>query len=176
MRYAPLPAEQQQIAVWALENTVDILREPGRISWNGRWLDVLREADRNGFHPQMPRYGFGDSTSIDLIEKVVAATHDSGAVRHGAECFNFYFPQELDAEYLVVWEGFDDRPWTYKSASGLREFLAERIDEGYTFPLNPVWPIRDEGWYAIFEQLRNSTGVAREAFQAWYPPGSGISE
>ena len=26
-----------------------------------------------------------------------------GAVRHGAECFNFYFPQELDPEFLVVW-------------------------------------------------------------------------
>ena len=31
---------------------------------------------------------------------------EAGAVRHGAECFNFYFPQELDREYLVIYEGF----------------------------------------------------------------------
>merc|ERR1712194_117330 len=54
--------------------------------------------------------------------------------------------------------------------------LYERIDEGFAFPLNPVWPVRDAGWYDMYERLRNSTGVAQEAFQAWYPPGSGLPE
>ena len=53
----------------------------------------------------LPKYGFGDATSYRLCGDAVKATLSSGAVRHGAECFNFYFPQELDDEYLVVWEG-----------------------------------------------------------------------
>ena len=41
---------------------------------------------------------------------------ECGAVRHGAECFNFYFPQELDPDFLIVWDGFaneppDNPPW-----------------------------------------------------------------
>ena len=28
-------------------------------------------------------------------------------MRHAAECFNYYFPQELDEEFLVLWHGFD---------------------------------------------------------------------
>ncbi|CAE7798201.1 PKAR, partial [Symbiodinium sp. KB8] len=49
--------------------------------------------------------------------KVIEATKFSGAVRHGAECFNFYFPQELDSEYLIIWDGFDGKPWAYRDAS-----------------------------------------------------------
>ena len=40
-----------------------------------------------------------------MVAKVVDATISCGAVRHGAECFNFYFPQDLDDEFLVVWDG-----------------------------------------------------------------------
>ena len=69
-----------------------------------RWLNVLKEEARNGFHPELPKYGFGDPTSYGLIGAIVDAMSVCGAVRHGAECFNFYFPQELDAEFLVVWE------------------------------------------------------------------------
>eukprot|EP00913_Durusdinium_trenchii_P024466 g22968.t1 len=61
-----------------------------------RWLEVLKEAHDEGFHPDIPEYGFGDETSYKLIEGIVEATSESGAVRHGAECFNFYFPQEMD--------------------------------------------------------------------------------
>lgn len=87
-----------------------------------------------------------------------------GAVRHGAECFNFYFPQEprfflgggdashdiadfvrlcmaagrgypaihtwrygsflvvsqeLDSEYLIIWDGFEGKPWSYRNSAGL---------------------------------------------------------
>merc|ERR1712194_550960 len=48
MRYTPLPKDQQEIATWALDRTLDILRHPGHTSWNTRWLNVLRQADRDG--------------------------------------------------------------------------------------------------------------------------------
>ena len=35
-------------------------------------------------------------------------------------------------------EGFDHWP--------VRSFVAE-VHEGYVFPLNPVWPVRDKGWW-----------------------------
>jgi hypothetical protein len=116
----------------------------------------------------VPKYGFGDATSYRLIESVVRATHESGAVRHGSECFNFYFPQELDDDYLVVWEGFDDKPWDYMGEEDLRDFLEERIEEGYSFPMNPVWALRDYGWFDIWDQMSQSEDCRRN-FEAWYP-------
>merc|ERR1712113_322458 len=121
---------------------------------------------------QIPRYGFGDATSYAFIKNVVESTKESGAVRHGAECFNFYFPQELDEDYLVVWEGFDEgKNWEYMSEDEMRAFLIKRVTEGYSFPVNPVWPVRDPGWYEVFEALRNHE-QCKEVIKAWYPPGS----
>ena len=59
----------------------------------------------------------------------------------GAECFNFWFPQELDTEFLVVWGGFlrygSAVPWRYVNQAGLKSFLYGRLEEGFAFPLNP---------------------------------------
>lgn len=177
VRFAAIAPKQQEVALWSLEKTVDILRNPGGISWNSRWLDILREANTSGFHPDIPKYGFGDTTSIRLIEAAIKATVSTGAVRHGAECFNYYFPQELDEEYLVVWEGFEDKPWDYKDEDEMRDFLEERIEEGYNFPLNPVWPLRDRDWYDVFQLLHDSDDPCTQAnFKAWYPPESGITD
>jgi len=174
-RYDTLPENQQELALWSLEQTLEILKNPGTVSWMSRWLEVLREAASTGFHPEVPKYGFGDAKSYHLIQSVIQATLQTGAVRHGAECFNFYFPQELDDEYLIIWEGFEDKPWDYKDEDELKEFLEERIEENYSFPLNPVWPIRNDGWYEIFELLQNSEDPCTQAnVNAWYPPGSGI--
>lgn len=38
----------------------------------------------------------------------------------------------------------------------LREFLLERAKEGFTFPINPVWPVRDVGWYEVLQALRDN--------------------
>ena len=35
----------------------------------------------------------GTTRSSRSLQGIVDATNESGAVRHGAECFNFYFPQ-----------------------------------------------------------------------------------
>jgi hypothetical protein len=56
-------------------------------------LQVITQEASNGFHPVLPKFGFGDPTSYHLIGSAVDATGECGAVRHGAECFNFYFPQ-----------------------------------------------------------------------------------
>ena len=97
MTYEPLPESQADLMLWSLEQARGILSKPGQQSWNSRWLEVLQKANREGFHPTIPQYGFGDPTSYRLVEEVVKATSISGAVRHGAECFNFYFPQEFDS-------------------------------------------------------------------------------
>ena len=55
--------------------------------------------------------------------------------------------ETVDDEFLVVWDGFHDPPWESRSEPELREFLLERVAEGYTFPVNPVWPVRDPGWF-----------------------------
>lgn len=154
MIYEDLAPEQASLASWALDHTLGILESPGNQTWNSRWLEVLRKADEVGFHPEVPKYGFGDATSYRLTSEVVQATIESGAVRHGAECFNFFFPQELDEEYLVVWEKLPDKPWTYLREEPLRQFLLDRANDGFSFPLNPVWPVRDHGWYEIFEVLQ----------------------
>merc|ERR1719491_1834657 len=124
MKYEPLPANQAALAKWSLERAKDVIANPGEESWTTRWLDILQKEAENGFSPPpFPKYGYGDPTSYRLIGDVVAETLSCGAVRHGAECFNFYFPQELDPEYLVVWGGFPDKPWDYMDEKALRTFL-----------------------------------------------------
>jgi len=147
-----LAKDQQEVAAWSLDRSLEILRTPSGLSWCARWLKVLRIANAKGYHPKSPPFGNGDKTSYRLIEEIIATTQDSGAVRHGAECFNFYFPQELDKNYLVLANGIE--PWAYMNEVELREFLLARIKERYTFPLNPVWPVRDEGWYNVYEELK----------------------
>ena len=93
MSYGRMPADQVQLLHWALDHTEEVLKSPDQRGWMARWLEILKVEARKGFHPKLPEFGFGDPTSYGLISKVVGATKVCGAVRHGAECFNFYFPQ-----------------------------------------------------------------------------------
>ena len=95
MTYEPLPESQADLMLWSLEQARGILSKPGQQSWNSRWLEVLQKANREGFHPTIPQYGFGDPTSYRLVEEVVKATSISGAVRHGAECFKLLLPARI---------------------------------------------------------------------------------
>merc|ERR1712100_187998 len=47
--------------------------------------------------------------------------------------------------------------------------------EGFIFPLNPVWPIRDSGWMELLKAFSDNTS-ARNAMAAWFPPSMGIVE
>lgn len=172
-RYAGFPEKQIELIHWSLKHTKRLLEAPDHKGWTSRWLEVLKQEANQGFHPNVPKFGFGDDVSCSLVEDVVHETNACGAVRHGAECFNFYFPQELDQEFLIVWDGFKDPPWRNVSELELRDFLKKRVDDGYTFPFNPVWPIRDSGWYEVVQKLR-ATSEGKATLESWYPAKTGI--
>lgn len=173
-----------------------ILSEPGSSTWTQRWLEVLKgdiasAAQQAAHGPQrhnrasvggtlgdestktvsVPQFGFGDPKSYAIMASMVHRLAASGAVRHGAECFNFWFPQELDSEYLIVWNGWAGVPWRKVPSAELQGFLLARIAEGYAFPLNPKWILCDPGWYTIYEAMVASTD-ARPALDSWLPPHS----
>merc|ERR1712045_540743 len=112
--------------------------------------------------------GFGDPTSIRLIQDVIKATQECGAIRHGSECFNWGLPQEMEDDFLVVWDGFDDKPWRYKTQEQLLEFLLTRCNEGFSFPLHP-------GWDDVYNALENSP-AAQQSQDAWFPKETKIRE
>jgi hypothetical protein len=62
----------------------------------------------------------------------------------------------------------------------LREFLSNRIDDGFTFPLNPKWILCDPGWKELYDMLLQRASDGREdvasSMNIWYPPESGIRE
>jgi hypothetical protein len=116
----------------------------------------VKDAKESGFYCKVPKYGFGDAVSCRFIAEAIEATVETGAIRHGAECFNYLFPQELDDEYLVVWEGFDGKAWEYLEEDELREFLIERAGTGFIFPLNPVWIVRDLYWYDVYQAMNRT--------------------
>ena len=97
------------------------------------------------------------------------------SVRLCAQCFNFWFPQEIDKEFIIIWDGFTDPPWKTVKEDELRKFLFDRAREGFSFPLNPVWPVRDRGWYDILNALQQHSESIQN-FQSWFPPSSGILE
>jgi len=74
---------------------------------------------------------------------------------------------------LIVWDGFKDPPWRNVSELELRDFLKKRVDDGYTFPFNPVWPIQDSGWYEVVQKLR-ATSEGKATLESWYPAKTGI--
>ena len=85
MRYEPTPPEQVELMNWALDHTSKLLGSPDAMGWMARWLAIITQEARNGFHPKLPKYGFGDPTSYGLIGDIVEAMSACGAVRHGAE-------------------------------------------------------------------------------------------
>eukprot|EP00970_Alexandrium_tamarense_P003874 scaffold640_cov180-Alexandrium_tamarense.AAC.8 len=155
---------------WILDNHTD----PD--SWTTRWLEVLKHAARQGFYPKMPRFGFGDPTSYSMIEAAVGRSSKTcGAVRHGPECFNYFFPQDLDEELLVIFPG--NKIWKYVTVKELQSILLQKIKEGYTMPLNPKWVLCDPGWINLFEELIKSDHLSvKKSVDLWFPPKSGLRE
>lgn len=77
---------------------------------------------------------------------------------------------------MIVWENFADKPWRYSNEPDLRVFLLERARDGYSFPLNPVWPVRDVGWHDVLQALRDNSEAQASSLAAWFPPSSGLLE
>jgi len=173
VRCAPLPPDQVALMQWCLERCAAIMGDLHSACWMARWLDLLQRDARSGASPQLPSSGAGDHTTQRIMGEVVEATRATGAVRAGADCFNFYLPQDLEKEFLVVWDGFTSPPWKMLTEPELRQFLLERIKEGYSFPFHPVWAIRDPGWYDVLQELRKA---GSPNIKSWLPPEKGILE
>jgi len=175
----PLPPDQIELVKWTVTNIESVLDQPfSADTWTKRWLEILKQAAIKGFYPKMPRFGFGDPKSYALMGKAVESLQDTGAVRHGAECFNYFFPQDLDDEFLVVSDTLPGGvPWKYVGVEELQEILLQKVDEGFTFPLNPKWVLCDPGWKRIYDKLMASNARhVQDALKVWFPPESGIRE
>ena len=141
------------------------------------WFDALDSADER----KKIEIGFGDPKSYQIIEGAVArfAHNKNGAVRHGAECFNYKFPQKIDDKLLVIADYGEidgtDRPFKYMTPSKLQEFMLDKLDEGFVFPLNPKWIIADVGWKRVCEKMMASKNNAiQKSLETWYPKASGV--
>eukprot|EP00978_Attheya_sp_CCMP212_P004684 scaffold10243_cov62-Attheya_sp.AAC.2 len=99
-------------------------------------------------------------------------------------------PSELDQEFLVISETLlgptttpegtissSTTPWKYMNVSELQETLCQKIDEGFTFPLNPKWVLCDDGWKKVYDKLLASQFKnVQSSIDCWYPPNSGVRE
>jgi len=102
----------------------------------------------------------------------------NGAVRHGAECFNYYFPQEIDEKFLVISDTLPGKlPWKYVDVDELQQMLREKVDDDFCFPINPKWILSDNGWKEIYDKMLLSTNAnTQKSMETWYPKDSGIRE
>eukprot|EP00555_Chaetoceros_dichaeta_P004371 CAMPEP_0198263138 /NCGR_PEP_ID=MMETSP1447-20131203/11543_1 /TAXON_ID=420782 /ORGANISM="Chaetoceros dichaeta, Strain CCMP1751" /LENGTH=721 /DNA_ID=CAMNT_0043951627 /DNA_START=406 /DNA_END=2571 /DNA_ORIENTATION=- len=169
----PLSNDQVEMLKWLLTQIESILESPSTSkSWTSRWLEVLKESADKGFCPETPEYGYGDPKSYAIMKNVVGRLKSNGAVRHGAECFNYGFPQELDNEFLVICDCFESKvPWKYVNVKELQEILLIRIDMGMVFPLSPKWILADHGWKAVYDKMMRSTDKSiKKSLGVWYPP------
>ena len=50
-------------------------------------------------------------------------------------------------------------------------FLADKIDQGFAFPLNPKWILCDKGWKELYDKLLASDAPnVQDAMGIWFPP------
>lgn len=178
-----LPPQQVQMMSWCVDKIEQVLDDsagvPGK-SWTGNWLDVLKkERIEKDFKPNIPKFGYADPKSYAIMGHAIHHLQANGSVRHGAECFNYYFPQDLDEEFLIV--SYDIREggnrWHRFQKYELLEFLSKKVDEGFMFPLNPKWVLCDPGWKKLYDkQIQSKNTSVRQSVNAWYPPASGIRD
>lgn len=173
-----LPREQEDLMMWSLKHIETILNaRPTTDTWTVRWLEVLKEEASNGFIPEIPEYGFGDPKSYSIMEEAAKRLIQTGAVRHGSECFNYYFPQEIDDMFLVISDTLSPVPWKYVNVEDLQAVLSEKIAEGFVFPLNPKWILCDPGWKKLYDELMESTALYADLSRdVWFPPYSGVRQ
>lgn len=90
----PIPKEQVDLVKWSVDNIGHVLdeQEPqSKKGWMETWFGVLKKAALKGFYPKTPKYGNGDPKSYEIISVAVSRLNETGCVRHGAECFNYFF-------------------------------------------------------------------------------------
>jgi len=174
----PLSKDQCNAVKWLLTQIESILDSPiTPKSWTSRWLEVLKKSAANGYVPKMPQFGFADAKSYAIMECAVERLQKSGAVRHNAESSNYFFPQELDEQFLVISDDMDGKSrWKYVNVEELQDILCKKIDEGYAFPLNPKWILADRGWKTVYDKMMASADKSiQQSLDVWYPRG-GVRE
>ena len=69
-------------------------------------------------------------------------------------------------------------PYRYVDEEGLQDILSEKIDQGFTFPLNPKWVLCDAGrWYELYQKLlKSDKAETQQSMNVWFPPESGLRE
>jgi len=181
----PIAKEQVELMKFMIESIDKILaRQDGETSWASRWFNVLKEPD-NRRNIKMPQFGYGDPKSYKIMEGAATrfAHNKNGAVRHGAESFNYMHPQDLDDKLLVIADAGDidgtNCSFKYMTPKELQEFMLKKIDAGYIFPLNPKWIIADVGWKRVYDKLMLKSKFnpkTRRSLESWYPESSGVRE
>mmetsp|Transcript_53327 Transcript_53327/g.79676 ORF Transcript_53327/g.79676 Transcript_53327/m.79676 type:complete len:799 (+) Transcript_53327:86-2482(+) len=181
VRYTePLPPEQIELIHWCVSQIETILEsEQNSTGWTSQWLNVLKTSKEKGFTYKTPRFGYGDPKSYYIFNHAIRRLEETnGAVRHGAECFNYGFPQDIDDKFLVINDTLSGKvPWRYVDVTELQDLLCQKIDEGFTFPLNPKWILCDNGWKRVYDKLLKSPSQNTQAsLNCWLPPESGLRE
>jgi hypothetical protein len=91
IRYqTPLPEEQVNLVHEVIDDTEKILQdcsEGKSTSWTASWLANMKQ--KTGYRT-MPKYGFGDPKSYQIMRHAVKRLEEFGAVRHGAEVSTVY--------------------------------------------------------------------------------------
>lgn len=65
----------------------------------------------------------------------------------------------------------------YVNPTQLQEILLQKIDEGFSFPINPKWVLCDPGWRRVYDRLLASPKAnVQDSLNCWFPPGTGIRE
>ena len=177
-----LPRDQEALMMWCVDNIEKILDDQksnptNSDTWTIRWLDVMKSAAADGYHVDVPEYGFGDPKSTSIMEHAAKKLISTGAVRHGSECFNYNFPQEIDDMFLLISDTLKPVPWKYVNVKDLQTILSQKIREGFVFPLNPKWILCDPGWKKIYDELMASEALYADLSKdVWFPPHTGIRD
>ncbi|KAL7484824.1 hypothetical protein ACHAW6_010435 [Cyclotella cf. meneghiniana] len=178
----PIPNDQVDLLMWSVNNISEVLDErvasQSSKGWMETWFNVLKTAALKGFYPQTPKYGNGDPTSYKIIEVAVSRLRDTGCVRHGAECFNFFFPQDIDDTLLIISDTLPGNvKWRKVNEQQLQSILMDKIDEGFTFRKAPQWVLCDPGWKRVYDKLLASQlPNVQDSLNCWLPPDTGLRQ
>jgi len=178
----PISQDQVELTKWTVRNIGKVLDDRATsgstAGWMSTWFKVQKNAVLDGYSPKTPPYGHGDPTSYDIVKVAVSRLQDTGCVRHGAECFNLYTPQDIDDVFLVISDTLPGNvKWKKVNVEELQEILIAKIDEGFTFPINPKWVLCDAGWKRVYNKLLASQHPnVQDSLNCWFPRETRLRE
>ena len=99
-----LGTEELSMLKWCVDEIEGVLDSPDvNKSWTQHWLEVrTKYAFDSRFQKPMKKMGYADPRSREMMKGAVYSLKENGAVRHGPECFNYSFPQQMDDKFLII--------------------------------------------------------------------------